>query len=49
MKIEFECPCGEATRWRPNQETEDDAHLTCENCESRYAISFTRIVDGNTA
>jgi hypothetical protein len=46
MKLTFECSCGETTRWKPEHETEDNVHLRCENCESRYAVSFTRLVDG---
>jgi hypothetical protein len=45
MKLEFECPCGETTRWQPDRETEDDVHFICENFEARYAVSFTRLVD----
>jgi hypothetical protein len=49
MELALECRCGKTTSWQPGRETEGDVQFRCDECESRYAISVTRIVDGNVA
>lgn len=46
-RLESECTCGERKRWQPSSANRDDVHMECENCETRYALSITRLTQGS--
>lgn len=46
VDIQFDCSCGdeisEFTRGGPD----GDVRVRCENCESRYVVTITKLLDG---
>lgn len=47
MDIQFDCSCGaeisEFTRGGPDV----DVRVICEDCESRYVVTITKLLDGS--